>query len=358
MIDKKVRIRQIAQLAEVSPSTVSRVLNHPQSVRQETRAAVYQAMQTLGITPERPEPQLAKSAARKPKERSNVILLNFPNYNNPFFSEIFKGVQDSATVRGYNVIIYAGVPNRHTLRDFLSLIETTQAQGVISMCHLDAETLLALSSEVPLVQCSEYSESMPTTYVAVDDRSAAKNATEYILSTGHQKIAFINSSNRNRFARHRYEGFQQALEEAHITIPNSWVVNLPNLEYDTAFAAITQILSGARIPNAIFTVSDIFAMAALNVARNFNLRVPEDLIVVGFDDVYLSTMSYPTLTTVSMPCYQMGYASGEMLLEKIASPNEGEKHILFNARLVIRGSSSSSNIDRMVVGNSLTSEEK
>lgn len=342
MIDKNIRVRDVAIKAGVSPATVSRALNHPESVREETLTLVLKTMKALGIETEGHGGDTAKKTKGK-KLRSNTIIFNIPVFGNPFFSEIFKGVEASASSHGLSILAYAGFISSYTLPALLDIVESVNAVGLISLCQLDNDTLRTLNETLPLVVCCEYNEEVPSAYVGVDDRKAAKEATEYIISTGHRKIAFINSAKRHRFSRHRYEGFREALDEAGINIPNGWVVNLSNLGYDTAHAAITQILSGDNVPNAIFAVSDTYAVAALNVARNLGFRVPEDMVVVGFDDIDAAKMSNPPLTTVSLPRYQIGYTAGEMIFEKISNPEEQVRNILFNTVLVVRGSSSSSN---------------
>lgn len=349
MIDPIIRISQIAETAGVSKSTVSRVLNHSDLVKEETCKRVWDAMNQLGLSiPGKGDASTPKKR-RRSRHNANIILIVVPTYDNPFFTDILKGATDSAKAHGYQILIYEHNLQHGSFQDLLSVIETTGIKGIISLSSTSPDVLRELIDLVPIVHCCEYNESVPTSFVSVDDRSAAKNATEYIISTGHRKIAFINGSPRNRFSRHRYEGFREAIDAADITVPRKWIIDLPNLQYDAAYAVITQLLSGDVIPNAIFTISDIFAVAALNVARSMNLRVPEDLIVVGFDDIYIAAISYPALTTVCMPKYQLGYTAAEMLQEKIINPGGPEKSILFNAKLVIRGSSSAGNTDRMVV---------
>lgn len=351
MIDKSIRIRQIAAQAGVSASTVSRALNSPDAVKADTRQRVYTAMDQLGIPYDTSTQTRRQRTKQHANQKSDVIMLNLPAFNNPFFYDIYKGAREAVAARGMNIITFFSPISERNLQEVLNVIETTQVQGIISLCTMDVSTIKAITARIPLVQCSEYNEAIPTSYVSVDDRLAAKNATEYILSTGHNKIAFMNSQPRFRFSRYRYDGFREALDQAQITVPNNWILHLPNAEYETAYAAVMQLLSGNSIPNAIFAVSDIYAVAALNVAKDLNYRVPEDLIIVGFDDVDISRISSPAITTVSMPRYQMGYLAGEMLIEKILSSGEEEKQILLNARLVIRGSSSPVNTDRIIVTN-------
>lgn len=353
MIHSNVRITQIAEAAGVSASTVSRALNHSGMVKPETLKLILDAMEQLGVPPpDQARPSRGKRQHKQQPADCSIILCVIPAVDNPFYSDVLKGVAESVKSHGYHYITYTGDLTKTTISSFLSLVEATNVDGVLSISsRIDPDTIRMISELVPFVSCCEHNESAPASYVSYDDRSAARNVTEYIISTGHRKIAFINGNAKNPFCHNRYNGFLSAVEQAGITVPAKWIVNLPNLQYETACAAITQILTGDVIPNAIFAISDVMAVAALNVARNLNLRVPEDLIVVGFDDLAIASMCYPALTTVSVPKYQLGYAAAEILLEKIMSPDTQEKRLLLNAKLVIRGSSSINNTDRIIISN-------
>lgn len=342
MIDEKIRITEIADKACVSPSTVSRVLNHPEKVRLKTLNAVISAMKELGL--EYYERENVNEEDLKPnKFHNNIVIFNIPLLESTFFSKIYEGVEASARVHGLSLLIYVGIINSRSLPSLLSLIESTKAIGMITLSQLENDILCSLNKTIPLVNCCEYNEEIPSTFVGFDDRKAATEATEYIISTGHRKIALINGPKQTRFSKHRYEGFCIALEKAGISIPDNWFINLPDIGYDSAHAAISQILSNVNRPNAIFAVSDIYAVAALNVANSLDLNVPEDLIVVGFDNVEIAKMSNPTLSTVSLPCYQIGYTAAELLFEKISNPNELVRSILFDTTLIVRQSSSARN---------------
>ncbi len=348
MIDSKIRITAIAEEAGVSPSTVSRVLNRNPAVKEDTRRRVCEAMTRLGMKLprgiDRPTPPQASAA----RHNSDIILILIPNQNILFHFDITRGICDSAKAHGVHAVTYIGTPTPATLSEYISLIHTLQIQGIIAISNLESDILEQLLGMVPVIQCCEYSDENHS-YVSIDDRSAARNATEYILSTGHRKIAFLNGGLWHRFARYRYEGFKEAMQNAGIEVPKNWVINLPRMEYDSACAAATQLLSGTDIPDGIFAASDTTAIAAINMARNLHIRIPEDLVVVGFDDVSIALMSNPTLTTVSVPTYQIGFTAMEVLMDKMRGGDNIDKHILFNPKLVIRASSSAVNADTLIV---------
>ena len=348
MIDCNIRISKIAAEAGVSPSTVSRVLNRNPVVKESTRLAVCEAMTRLGMKLPRGINKRPPMKTKAVQSGSNVVLILIPNQNILFHFDIMRGICDSAKARGMQAVTYIGTPSISTLPEYIALIQTLRVQGIIAISNMESDILEQLIDLVPVIQCCEYSDENHS-YVSIDDRSAARNATEYIISTGHKRIAFLNGGLWHRFARYRYEGFMEAMQNAGLEVPANWIINLPRMEYDSACAAATQLLSGKEIPDAIFAASDTMAIAAINVARHLKLRIPEDLVVVGFDDESIASMSNPTLSTVSVPTYQIGFTAMEVLMDKIRCEDNVDKHILFNPRLVIRASSSTINADILTV---------
>lgn len=189
-----------------------------------------------------------------------------------------------------------------------------------------------------MVQCCEYNEEATYPYVSIDDFTAAENATNYLISCGCTKLAFINGPATFKYANKRYEGFSSALSKAEISIPPNWVVQLPEINYEMAYSAVCRILNSETRPNAFFTISDIFAAAVIRAAKRFHLHVPKDIMVVGFDNIDLSSMTSPSLTTVNQPGFQQGYSACELLLKIIENPSVTPRSLLLDAELIIRES--------------------
>lgn len=159
---------------------------------------------------------------------------------------------------------------------------------------------------------------------------------EYLISRGRNKIALINGSASYRYSRERREGFYEAMEEAGLTVPGSWTVDLPEINYEMAYAAVCQILNAEPIPNAFFCVSDTLAAAVLKAARHYHYRVPQDIMVVGFDNTGISRMCSPSITTVSQPVFQEGFTSCELLLKMVENPEAEVNSILLETELIVR----------------------
>lgn len=337
MIDKRVRIADIAKAANVSSSTVSRVLNRNPAVSAATRESVCQAIEELGMA----LPSGIKTHASRDKYKchrnSKIIIVIVPRRNELFHSAILHGITDSANAHGFHVIIYRDLPIPADSLEFIDMLKTLHVQGIISTVYLDKEFLWLLADNFPIVQCCEYSDDK-ISYVSFDDWTGAKSAAEHFLSLGKRNIAIINSNLRNRFARHRLEGFMSAIEAAYIAMPANWIVNLAQSEYETVASATIQLLTSSKRPDAIFATSDMIAYAVIDIAHKLHISIPNDLAVIGFDDLSFSSIINPPLTTLRVPCYQIGYTSSEMLFDKISHLNNVDKNIFFSVKLIVRES--------------------
>ncbi len=328
--EKKITIYQIAEYAHVSPATVSRVINHRDLVKSKTLQAVENAMKELGV--EIPE------SKKKESKMTPVIILNVPTITNIFYTEVIQGVLNSAKSHGCRVLINQSPLDYGTIDDFCSTIKQINASGVILLNQVSLDVIRKIEDLVPLVQCCEYNPDASLPYVSINDRNAAHMATEYLITRGHNKIAFINGPLSYKYARERHRGFLDAINENNLTIPSSWMVHLPEVDYDMAFSAISQILNSPVIPNAFFASSDILAAAAIRAAKRYHYRVPEDISVVGFDNISLSAMFSPSITTINQPKQQEGFTACEMLLDRIARPELAMNSILLETELIVRES--------------------
>lgn len=329
---KKVTYQEIASRAEVSLATISRVMHSPNSVKEETYERVLGAMQELGYDTS------ALTQRRATPSGGNLIILNLPTLLNPFYGEIVRGAKASALRNGYYLLVNEEHINDSTFSSCVNLIKKIKPAGVITLNHIPTELLLRLNSVVPLVQCCEYDETADVCYVGVDDFEASRSTMEYILSAQRRRVAFMNGPSRYKYARHRQKGYLSALQDHNIPVDKNLIIQLPEINYDMATSAAVQLLSSENRPDAFFTVSDIYASAVLRAAQRTGYRVPEDLMVVGFDNVEASAFSSPTITTVSQPKFQLGFTACEMLVEKIGAPDVPTRKVLLDTELIIRES--------------------
>jgi len=328
---KKITVADLAREAHVSPATVSRVLNKRYDlVTDATISSVKAAMEKLGY--EVPEAIRLKTAARKERP---TILVNIPD-GNLFYSEVIHGAISSANSHGFNLLSSRSPLDAACMPDFLQMIRQLKIAGVIVLNPLQSSQLLQINELVPVVQCAEFDEESGLPFVSIRNRKAAREATEYLISQGRNKIALINGPSAYRYSRERRQGFLEAVENAQLTIPRNWIVDLPEINYDMAYSVICQILNSDPIPNAFFTVSDTLASAVVKASHAFHYKIPEDIMLIGFDNTEFSYTNTPSITTVSQPRFQEGFTACEMLITRIMSPEVTVSSIFLETELVLR----------------------
>lgn len=333
-MDKKLTIKDIAEIAGVSTATVSRVLNGKDKVKSETKDHVLKIVEKYDYNPNQ---NLTLS-----NEKSKTILVCVTELKNPFNVPIFDGIQNSAKKHGYDVLILQTKDMYTTFSDYETILKSQEFAGVIFVSTLTEDQLLDITEQLhhrtPIVLCSEFIEDSPVSYVGIDDIQAIQKATNYLLSIDRKDILFLNSKLAHNYAKKREKGFRLSLEEANIEVDEDLIVRLSSVNHSLAYASVMHALSKENIPDAILCVSDVFAVGALKACQKKGLRVPEDVAIIGFDNIDLTTMIEPSLTTIDQPTYQIGYQSCELLVEKIQYPNSSTKKILLETELIIRDS--------------------
>ena len=325
-------VNKIAQITKVSPATVSRVLNHPELVNKETKNLIEKAIVDLGYN-------LEEVLQKQIDQNKRVIMAVLPSIDNPFYNNVMKGIKTSANSHDFDVVIYLGNINRNNLDHFLDVVKMSNSRGVVCLNRkMEKEVADTINSIVPLIQCCEYNKESTAEYVSINDYAAAKNATEYMLNLNYRKIALINGPLSFNYAEERLRGFEAAMEEKGIAVPKNWKISLPEVSYSLGYSAASQLLGAKEKPDAIFCAADVFAISVIKAAKRYGLRVPEDVGVVGFDNVEMASITSPGITTVNQPAYQIGFTTGETIYEKISNPNSKPRSILLDTELIARDS--------------------
>jgi DNA-binding LacI/PurR family transcriptional regulator len=328
--DTRITIKDIADLTGVSVATISRVMNHKRMVKEDTRKKVLEAMERLNFNP---------SSILLTHHTSRTILLCVPDFSNPFNGLVIDGIQQSAYRNQYRVLILQSKENYLTLDDYEEVLKNHSFAGIILLTSVtDAELLQLLNRSCPIVMCSEYCDVKDISFVSIDDITAACRATEYLIGCGCKNIALLNSDLRHGYARHREQGYSEALKAAGMDIREDRIVHISSINYELAFSYTLDMLNRPDPPDAFFAVSDVFASAAIHAAKKMHLRIPEDLSVIGFDNIGLSCMIDPPITTVEQPSVQIGYQSCELLIERIKNPKAVSKGLILDTQLIVRDS--------------------
>lgn len=331
--NKKSTYQEIAQEARVSIATVSRILTGSSAVREETRLKVLDAMAKQGF-------DITELLINHPAPKNRIIIFNIPSLGNPFYSEIIRGAKFAAMRHHYQLLINEEQIDNTSFSDILNLAQKFDVAGMIVANYMPPDLLRKLNDTLPLVQCCEYNNELEIPFVSIDNVAAAKTSVEYLLSLGRQNIALINSPPRHRFARDRLKGYLDALEKAGIEQKKELIIQLPDKNYDMAISTASHLLDSAGKPDAFFCIDDVLAAAVIRVCARMSLRVPQDVMVVGFDNVDISFMMSPSITTTNQPRFHLGFSSCELLVELINNPDTPVRQILLETELVVRESTS------------------
>jgi len=323
-------IQQVAQKAGVSVATVSRVLNNAKSVSPKTRLKVENAIKDLNY-----EPSMLGRNLRNSESRLLLVLL--PSISNPFYTEIINGIQNTAIINNYNILLCETDSNPQRENIYFNMIKNKLADGVISMDPtVNMNKLNELADNYSVILCSEYEEGGSIPYVTIDNELAAYQAVKHLIKLGHERIALINSDEKFLYARQRRNGYERALKEFNLPIRDEWIYHSKELEFQNGVQAMRVMFQLAEKPTACFAVSDTLAIGALKGINGNGLRVPNDIALVGFDNISFSNMTNPTLTTISQPMYKMGSIAANMLISSIQG--ERVESVILDHELIIRES--------------------
>ncbi|MCD2502814.1 LacI family DNA-binding transcriptional regulator [Clostridium sp. NSJ-145] len=326
-----INMRKVAEEANVSVATVSRVLNGSNNVSIKTKLKVLKVIEEYNY-----EPNMLGQNLRKSKTK--IILVLVPNISNPFYSQIVHGINRTCFKNGYYIMICETELNENRVSQYLSLIKKKLADGMITLDpHIDKEKLRDLADKYPVVQCCEYDMDSQIPYVTIDNTLAAYKAVNYLITLGHRKIAIINSDERFIYSRLRKEGYLKALKEHNIEINEKWIIN-SELDFISGQSAVKHLMVMEDRPTAIFAVSDILAIGAIKGIKELNLNVPSDVSVIGFDNIEFSNMITPALTTISQPMYNIGKEAAKMIINKLENKNVEIYNTILESELIIRES--------------------
>jgi DNA-binding LacI/PurR family transcriptional regulator len=329
---------QIAEEAGVSRTTVSLVLNDVAGVRisPETRRRILDVARRLNYYPD----AAARTLVSGRTQTIGFVLCQSPDsiFADAFLPEVLRGVGEAVQKSGFRVLLHS-VEDVSAPEAYIGLVHEKHTDGIIlSGPRSDDQQLSRLKTEgFPVVLLGQLSNSgIP--FVDVDNMGAAKQAASYLLGLGHRKVGMItNAPLAYTAARERLAGYRQALEEAGIPIDGELTCH-GNFSEESGRLAMQQLLDLPELPTAVFVASDLVAFGALVAIRQRGLTVPDDIALVGFDDVRLAHYVDPPLTTMRLPAYELGYQAATLLTQLIGGGPVEKREILLQTKLVVRQS--------------------
>lgn len=323
----RVTIRDVAAQANVSVATVSKVINGRYGVSASTTARVQAVIDSLGY-----EASLVAQSLRN--HRTNVIGILVADLE-PFSTELLKGAADAIRGSGFELVVYSagGRTDEHQgwERRYLSRLSGTLIDGAV----LVTPTVVDVNYGAPMVAVDPHTGSSHLPTVDSDNLHGGRLATEHLIGLGHRRIAMLAGRPDLQSAQLREAGYREAMADAGLPIDPAMVLN-GGFDPDVSADAVRTLLGYAEPPTAIFAANDVTAIAAMKVARELGRRVPEDLSIVGFDNIPDSALCDPPLTTVEQPIHEMGFRATRMLIELIRGHAVEQGHITLNTRLVVR----------------------
>ncbi len=301
-------IHDVAKAAGVSLATVSRVIRDQDCVRPATKEKVLQAIKDLDYQPNALARQL------RTQETKTVIVI-VPDISNAFFHEILLGIEIEAAKDGYQVLI-ADMHNEPSIeRHYFHAVQQRQVDGVISLsANIADELMRQVGGEYPIVVACQYLKDKNIPNITIDNRAASKAITEHLLRLGHKRIAFLCGSDDLPLYRDRYNGYLDALDNHGIAADDS-LLQYTSPSITGGFEGTESLLARDSSFTAVCAAGDTMAIGAIKALKNFGRRVPEDCAVVGFDDIELSSIWEPALTTIRQPKYRIGVQSFQKLLK-------------------------------------------
>lgn len=311
----------VARHAGVSKTTVSRVLNKNGYVSEENRIKIEQAIKELGYSP--------NLIARSLKTRqSRQILFYVHEVLNPFFMEVYRGMEDCCEEHGYTIVLS---------RNFDSLkIKERQYDGII-LSHASAENEKEyLKLGIPAVVTDYSGKPLEIPSVGINIKAGAEEAARYLLDNGHRKIAFITLS--KSLEDQRFSGFCRPLEKAGINTQSALIGYAAQKDngFVSGYNAAKQLMENAGAFTAVYAFNDTMAIGAISALQEKDIRVPQDVSIIGFDDILQAGFSTPKLTTVRLPKYEQGYESARLLINMIQG--KAADSLVLETKLVVRDS--------------------
>ncbi|MBS4193747.1 LacI family DNA-binding transcriptional regulator [Lederbergia citri] len=332
-------IKDIAKVAGVSVTTVSRALNGYSDVSEKTRKKIELIAKELNYSPN----TLARSLVMNKSKTIGLLISGIHKgmIKDDFMVEILAGIDDYVAYTDYDLILFSTNSTKQREKTYSQLIRERKVDGVIlqGMKTEDPYLKEVVESDIPCVLIDIPIKSSTVGYVTTDNVLGAKKATEYLIGLGHKNIAMMNGHNFAFVSQSRLEGYLEALNEADIAVNWEWIVN-GEFEESVAERVATYLLTKNPEITAIFCASDLMAFGTMKAAKNLGISVPDELSIIGFDDILLASYVTPPLTTIAQDKFEMGYQAAKLLLEMLEN-REGVHGIYLDTELKVRESTKS-----------------
>jgi DNA-binding LacI/PurR family transcriptional regulator len=332
-----VTIKDVAKLANVAPSTVSRVIANSPRISQKTKDKVREAMEKLGYHPN----FNARSLANKSTNTIGIVMPSSANkaFQNPFFPEVMRGISTKAHQEGFGLYLSTGQTEDEIFEEVVHMVQGGRVDGIILLYSRINDRIMPYLQQqnFPFVLIGrphgDYFQGI--TYVNNDNYKAAKTVTEYLLLLGHHHIAFIGGELDFVVTVDHKKGYEQALQNANLPLNAEYVVFQQELQ-EGGQDAIIQLMSLTQPPTALVVSDDIMTFGVMRMLSEMGIRVPDDISIVSFNNVLISELSSPPMSTVDINIFGLGFEATNLVIEKIKLPSLEPKNVIIPHKLIKR----------------------
>lgn len=327
-------MNEVAKRAGVSIATVSRVLNNSESVNEETRMKILKAIKELKYQPSRVAKRLrSKSGA------GNLLGVLIPDIQNPFYVDVLRGIEDVAYQNNYVIIMCNFNQDEKKESMYLEILESEAIDGLIAAPanEDDQRVKKIVRNGLPVVCVDRGLKGMDVDVVWVNNEEGAYQAVSYMIEKGYKRIAHIGGLPTIPSSRLRLDGYRKALADHGLPIDNNLIVQ-GDSSYTSGIQFTEKLLNLKTPPDALFTGNNLITLGALEVINGRKLQIPNDIAVLGFDDMNWSNALNPPLTAVRQPAYEIGKRAGELLIQRIKDPKRPSIQMTLNSELKVRSS--------------------
>ncbi len=331
---KRITIEDVARVAGVSRQTVSRAMNDKGEISPDTKERVLKAIQELGYQPNR----LAQGMVT---QRTKTVGLVIPDITNLFFPEVARGVQDAGRQHDYNILLCNTDDQPEEEIKVLHSLAAQRVDGIIMIASVADDPALTqfADSYSPIVMLNRFFEHPHVNLIIVDNERGAFLAVEHLITLGHRKIGMLANLNFSRSQIRRVRGYEEALAHYGIAADKSLIVGgTPTLQ--GGYNALQKLMTVHPQVTAVFTYNDLMGLGAMRAARDLGKRVPEDIAVIGFDNIGMASMSTPSLSSIHVDKYAIGQKAMNRILDMLDRPDDSFATIEVGVELIQRESTS------------------
>lgn len=327
-------LNDVAKKAEVSIATVSRVINNGSNVNEVTRARVLNAIKELKYQPSRVAKRL-----RSKSSSSNLIGVLIPDIQNPFYVDVLRGIEDVTYENNYALIMCNFQQDEKKEKLYLDILQSESIDGLIAApAHEhDAKVINLVKKGLPIVCFDRGLTGVDVDVVLVNNQEGAFKAVDHLIKCGYKRIAHISGLEQLPSSQQRNKGYQEALTKNGLPFDPE-LIKYGDSKHDSGVKLCEELLSLPEPPDAIFTGNNLMTLGALETIHKRGVKIPEDVAIVGFDDMYWSISLNPPLTAVYQPAYEIGRRSGELLIQRIKDPGRPSIQMILNTELMLRSS--------------------